>query len=358
VRIARVEIERDPGRVVAAIGSTVLVVAALWILWPIAAPILWAGLVSYLLWPLNERVQRRLAGRRSAAAMLMSIGALFGLLVPLVLIGFAFARQSIDLAHRASEIRLADELRRLPWLSNVGHWVQTRSPIGPEVIRERALSALGSSLELLASRLGAVFAGALGIVVGLALTLFVMFFLLRDGKNVMHTFLASLPFDEDRKHSFVIHVGAITRGLVVGSLVTAILQGTLVGVAFAILGIPSAVVFGVISALVSVLPVGTALVWVPTAVVLLIQGRIGAAIFLTLWGILVVGLIDNILRPRIVSGRAKVPALPVFLGIVGGISSFGVLGLIVGPVILVLAVELVAEIAKTRQQAREAAAPV
>lgn len=346
--IQKVEVERNPERAVAAIGSALLLLLALWVLRPIAAPVLWAVLVGYLLWPLYERTRRLMRGKSSTAAIAVSVLTLFGLLVPLVLTGFAFARQSIELAQRLSKMHLSDVIHRIPWLTHVIEWAQANSPIGAEALRERATAALGSTLEVLAARVGQVFAGAMGVVTGLALTLFVMFFVLRDGQKITHAFLSALPFDEARKQRFVVHVGEITRGIVVGSLATAIAQGTLVGVAFAILGLPSAVVFGVIAAFVSVLPIGTALVWVPTAIVLALQGRFGAAAFLTLWGIFVVSVVDNLIRPRIVSGRANVPALPVFLGIVGGIASFGLLGLIVGPIVLVLAVELIAELAKGR----------
>lgn len=346
----RVEIERAPGRAFAVFASALLVVSAIWVVRPIAAPVFWAALVGYLLWPLNERVRRLMADRKSAAALTVSLLALFGLLVPLTVMGVAFAQQSVELAHRLSRLQAADELRRVPWLSNAVEWAQANSPVEANVLRERATDALGDTLTVLASRLGHVFAGAVGVVTGLALTLFVMFFLLRDGKSMMRTFLSAIPFDEERKERFVVHVGEITRGLVVGSLVTAAVQGALVGLAFAILGLPSPVVFGVIAALVSVLPIGTAIVWFPASVVLALMGRFGAAAFLMVWGIFVVSVVDNLIRPRIVSGRANVPTLPVFLGIIGGIASFGLFGLILGPVVLVLAVELVGELARTRQQ--------
>jgi predicted PurR-regulated permease PerM len=357
VRVERVVIERDPGRVVAAFGSALLFLVAIWVLRPIAAPLLWAALVGYLLWPLNERARRLTGGRKSAAALVVSLLALFGLLVPLLVIGASFAQQSVDLAHGLSKVQVADEIRRVPWLSNAIDWAQANSHIGGETLRQHATAALAGALTWLASRLGQVFAGAAGVITGLALTLFVMFFVLRDGKSALRTFLSALPFDEERKQRFVVHVGEITRGTVVGSLATAVVQGALVGVAFATLGLPSAVVFGVIAALVSVLPLGTAIVWVPASVVLVLLGRFGAAAFLVLWGVFVVSVIDNLIRPKIVSGRANVPTLPVFLGIVGGIASIGLLGLVVGPIVLVLAVELVAELSKARQEGTRASSP-
>jgi predicted PurR-regulated permease PerM len=125
--------------------------------------------------------------------------------------------------------------------------------------------------------------------------------------------------------------------MVYGTGLTALIQGILVGIAFFILGLASPVVFGVIAALASLLPVGgTALVWVPAVIVLGAQGRWGAMIFLFIWGVLLVSLVDNVVRPMLVSGRAAVGTLTVFIGVLGGIAAFGAIGLFLGPVVLAL----------------------
>jgi predicted PurR-regulated permease PerM len=129
--------------------------------------------------------------------------------------------------------------------------------------------------------------------------------------------------------------------VVLGMLLTAVAQGTLMGVGFALVGLPSPVVFGVLTAVASLVPlVGLALVWVPAVVVLFAQGRPGAAIFLLLWSVLFVGLVDNFLRPIFVSGRANISTLPIFLGLLGGLSAFGAIGMVGGPVLVALVIAL------------------
>src|SRR5262249_45500657 len=138
------------------------------------------------------------------------------------------------------------------------------------------------------------------------------------------------------------------------SLVTSLVQGVLVGTALAIVGLPSPVVFGVLAAIASLVPlVGTALVWVPAAIALIVQGRVGAAVFVLLWGVLVVSSADNFVRPLFLSGRAQISTLPVFLGLMGGLSAFGAIGMFLGPVIVALVIALLGFV----EEARAADAP-
>ncbi len=133
----------------------------------------------------------------------------------------------------------------------------------------------------------------------------------------------------------------MTRAIVVGTSVTALLQGALVGIGFTIASLPSPVVFGVLAALLSMLPVGgAALVWGPAAIWLFVDGRWGFGIFMLAWGLLLSGL-DNVLRPILISGRARISALGVFIGVVGGIPAFGAIGIIGGPVVLSLVLALI-----------------
>jgi predicted PurR-regulated permease PerM len=142
----------------------------------------------------------------------------------------------------------------------------------------------------------------------------------------------------------------VTRAIVVGTTMTAILQGILVGIGFTICSLPSPVVFAVLAALLSMLPVGgSALVWGPAAIWLFIEGRWGFGIFLLAWGFLVSGL-DNVVRPMLISGRAKISALAVFIGVLGGIPAFGPIGFIIGPVVLSLTLALIEFVEETRHQ--------
>jgi predicted PurR-regulated permease PerM len=129
--------------------------------------------------------------------------------------------------------------------------------------------------------------------------------------------------------------------VVFGSLLTALVQGALVGIGFALVGLPSPLVFGAVAAVTSLIPyIGTALIWVPAAGVLFLQGRWVAALFLIAWSVVVVSSADNVIRPLFISGRAQISTLPVFLGLIGGLSAFGAIGLVVGPVLVALTLTL------------------
>jgi predicted PurR-regulated permease PerM len=196
-------------------------------------------------------------------------------------------------------------------------------------------------LQSLASLGGKVFLGAVGTVFGFVLMVFLLFFIIRDGAGMWRTVRDLIPMTRQQKDKLFDHLAAVTRALVYGTGLTALIQGTLVGISFLIVGLPSALVFGVIAALAALLPFGgTALVWIPAAIALAAQGRWGATIFMVLWGALLVSLVDNVVRPMLVSGRAPVSTLTVFVGVLGGISAFGAIGLFLGPVVLALIIAL------------------
>jgi predicted PurR-regulated permease PerM len=148
------------------------------------------------------------------------------------------------------------------------------------------------------------------------------------------------PLDPDRREALLLRLARVTRAVVFGAGLTAMAQGLLVGIGFTIVGLPGPVVFGVLATVSALLPFGGAgLVWVPAVLYLLGAQRWGAAIFMLAWGV-VVSVSDNFIRPMIISRHTPVPTLVVFLGVLGGIAAFGLIGIVAGPVILVLASEL------------------
>jgi predicted PurR-regulated permease PerM len=179
--------------------------------------------------------------------------------------------------------------------------------------------------------------------------LFLLFYFLEDGDVMMARARLLIPLDEARKDRLFQQLSAVTRAIVFGTSMTALLQGVLIGIGFAIAGLPSPVVFGVLAALFSMLPVGGALlVWGPAVLWLFYDGRWGYAIFMLAWGLALAG-IDNILRPILISGRARISALAVFVGVLGGIPAFGAIGIIAGPVVLSLVLALIEFAEETRK---------
>ena len=188
---------------------------------------------------------------------------------------------------------------------------------------------------------GTVFLGAIGTLVSFMLTLFVLFFVLRDGPRFASAVVRMLPIEPALRGKLSRHLIDVTRAVFMGIGLTALVQGTLLGIGFAIAGLPSPLVFGVLGVLFALVPVvGTAVVWIPATLWLLIQGEPGYALFMAGWGVIVVGGVDNFLRPMLISGRVEVPTLAVFIGVMGGLSAFGFIGLFLGPIVLGLLVAL------------------
>jgi predicted PurR-regulated permease PerM len=317
------------------------------VLSPFAAPIAWALFIAFLIHPLHVRLTRVLRGRSALSAALLTVAVLILLLGPMAALGAAFAAQVGELLrqaqgyaaeHRPSE--LAD-LAGVPLLGPALAWLQDSAGFSLAQLEQWAVEGLNTVLKALASLGRQAFLGALGTVIGFALMMFILFFAIRDGKRLFETLRSLVPMTPAERARLVDHLAAVTRAMVYGTGVTALTQGALVAIGFAIVGLPSPIVFGVLAALFALVPLaGTPVVWVPAVVVLALQGRYYAALFLLLWGGFVT-TIDNVLRPWLVSGRAEIGALTVFLGVLGGIAAFGPIGVILGPLVLALAIALI-----------------
>ena len=334
-------------RVFGLAAAGVLAFALYRILEPFVGPVLWAGLLALLLVPANQRLRRALGGRRGAAALLITLAVALLVLVPVAVLAVVFARQAADLIGRLQDaavrhhIGQASDLLRIPLLDRAIAWLGQVAGVTNEQVEGWIVGGGKAVLQTLISVSGTFFAGALNAFVGLLVTLVLLFFFVRDGATMVRTLLVLIPLDEGRKAHLIEHLSAVTRAVVLGSLVTALAQGVLIGVGLAIVGLPSPVVFGVIGAGSSLVPlVGTALVWVPAAGVLALGGRWGAALFMALWGVLAVSSADNFIRPRFISGRAQVSTLAVLLGLMGGVGAFGAIGLFLGPLVVALVVAL------------------
>lgn len=334
-------------RVFALAAAAILCLALVRMIQPFLGAILWALFLAFMLAPLNLALTRVLGGRGGLAALLLTIASILLILLPAAYLGVAFARQAGELVGRIQElterhqISRLDDILRVPIFERQIERLSAYAPVGVRDIQAWLVESGQAMLRPIVAASGAILAGALGGAVQFFLMLFILFFFLRDGADMCRRALRLIPMDPGRKVTLVGHLAAVTRAVVVGMLLTAVAQGILQGIGFAIVGLPSPVVFGVLTAIVSLAPlVGPALVWAPAVVVLFAQGRLGAAIFLALWSVALVGTADNVLRPLVVSGRAQISTLPVFLGLMGGLSAFGLIGMVLGPVIVALVIAL------------------
>jgi predicted PurR-regulated permease PerM len=321
---------------------------ALWlILSPFLAAITWAAFLALLLYPVNAWLRARIVGGRRGAATVVTVLTPILILAPVTLLAITFVSQARTLmgllqsAAAQYQIHSLDDLQQFPWAAHFFEWLQASFGVSIADIQAWLVQHARELLERLAGLGGTVFLGALDTFVGFMLMLFVLFFLLLDGDRIVARVRALIPLPAGRKQQLIEHLVAVTRAVIYGIGVTAIIQGIMVGIGFAVTGLPSPVVFGALAALLAMIPVGgTVLVWVP-GVLWLGYGdnRWGWAIALLVWGIILAS-IDNVIRPLLISGRAEVSTFAVFLGVVGGLSAFGAIGLLLGPVLLSLVIAL------------------
>jgi predicted PurR-regulated permease PerM len=329
------------------IGSLLLVLAAvILILRPMSMPIAWALMLGFLMYPAHAKLTKKLGNRPTASAAVLTALTPIAVFVPLVMLGAAFADQVGE---------MTKAMQQSPGITDPTVWLdESQHPRSARLFTWFS-EQTGLDLADMHQYLRDGFERWAGVIAGLGgklalnvaetalkffLMLFVLFFTLRDGATWFRRLSSLLPLERPRGDELFSRLGKVTRAVVYGCGVTAAVQGTLVGTGFAITGLPGPVVFGVIATVSALLPFGgAALVWLPGALYLLASGHTGMGIFLLAWGG-VISVSDNFIRPLIISRYTPVPTLLVFLGVIGGVAAFGLLGFIAGPVILVLATEL------------------
>jgi predicted PurR-regulated permease PerM len=333
----------------------ILVVAYLLylVLAPFFAPIAWALFIGFLLHPTHAWIVKR-SGRPTVSAVLLTAATLVILVGPLTGLGAAFAAQVAELLRYAQQFAAehrapsAEDLTRIPVAGRVLAWLDENAGVSLAEVQAWGVEAARTVLGSLAALGQKAFLGALGTVVGFLLMLFILFFAIRDGRAMFSALRELVPMSRQDKERLFGHLASVLRAMVYGTGVTAMVQGALIAVGFAIIGLPSPIVFGVLAALLALVPMaGTPVVWVPAVIALVLQQRYGAALFMLAWGGFVV-TIDNFLRPWLVAGKAQVGTLTVFIGVLGGVAAFGPIGIFLGPLVLALGIALIQFAVETR----------
>jgi len=320
---------------------TVLFALALyWMLAPFWGALAWGICLAFLLTPLHGWLTRKLKGRAGLSAGIITALVPAVLAGPLVSLGVAFANQVADLVTRLQQQSLRfdsgllAQLEHYPFIGGLAEWLRQNLTATTEQLDGWLVSGAQMLLKSLAATGGNFVLSALSSVIHFFIMLFLLFFLLRDGRQMLGRVARLVPMNIQRRTELLKLIGDTTRAVVYGEIMTALAQGALVGIGFAIAGLPSAVVFGVLTAVLALLPVGgAAFVWAPAVVYLAATAQWGWAIFMLIWG-LGVSVSDNLMRPLLISIRAPVSTLAVFVGVIGGISAFGMIGVIIGPVLL------------------------
>lgn len=303
---------------------------------PFLAPLGWAAVVGVIFHSLNKRFERKWGSTRSA--VLITLGVTLILIVPVLLLAAMFVREGIVAAR---DIQEAMAEGRYGWFGHAWGWLASRlaaegvSVDMPGLVRQGA----GRAGEYMATELGAVIRNIVVFLFGLFVMLFALFYFLRDGDSILERFRHFLPFEETMTERMLAEARELIFASVTTSVAIAIVQGIVCGGAFAIVGLGSPIFWGVVMGFLSLLPVvGAWPVWIPAAIWLFSTGHAGRGVLLVLICGALGALIDNILRPVLLGGRASLNGLLVFISVLGGIAVFGVLGVVLGPIVVATAV--------------------
>lgn len=314
----------------------VVTIAFLWLTLDFIEPVFWAAVLAIIFNPLQRQLEGVVGGRKTHAAVISTIAILLVVFLPLVLVGVLVSQEALSLYKRIQEGNV-DVQGFLARASPILDDIAVRLGMDPAVIQQRIYEGAGSTAQLIATRAVVVGQNLLSVVAQLALMLYLLFFFLRDGEQLVATLNYAIPMGDGRQKMLFHRFASVTRATLKGSLLVGLAQGTLGGVLFWLLGIRAPFFWGVIMAMLSLLPlVGTAIVWAPAAVILMLSGSVTKGIFLLAGGVLVVGTVDNILRPLLVGRETRMPDYMVLLSTLGGLSVFGPAGFVAGPVVAAL----------------------
>lgn len=329
--------------------AVVLLYAAFKIIWPFITAILLAVILVILTFNLFRRVRIASRGSSNKAALVMLLGITVLIVIPAIILVTMLVQQANVVAEKLQSGEAQQMIRRIdatPYLGFIKRIAPNFDPatLSPERI---LLPALRQVPGFAARHGGALIGGLAGMLLGFALMLLSMFFFYTEGEEILAqlSILSPLPrrYDDEFRARFKDVIDATFRG----QLFTAIAQGVMTGVGLAIAQVPGAGFWGAVAALLSLIPmVGAAAVWVPASIYLLISASMGTRpwwqpLFMIGWGLLPVSLIDNVVRPWAMKGKAQLPAIPLLFSVLGGMQAFGIVGLVIGPLVFSLLMTII-----------------
>ncbi|HEX9023996.1 MAG TPA: AI-2E family transporter [Geobacteraceae bacterium] len=317
------------------------------VLSPFLAPLVWATAIGVITRPLYERLLNRCKGRKTAAAALMTLAIVLAVVLPLVGLIFALspeaalAYQYLERANGGAPGAALAGILRHP---AVAPWLERLRPLTRSLDLELdaiMVPAVKQGIGYLLNYSAGIVKDFVGFLIKLGLMVITLFFIYRDGTGFLRRFWKVVAIRESLRTAIVDTVVRVLGAVMYGIILTCLVQGALGGLGFWVAGLPAPILFGALMAVCALIPlVGTALIWVPGSLYLLIQGETLKGVLLLAWGVLAVSGIDNVIRPLFISGRAKLPLLVIVLGVLGGFVAFGFTGVVAGPVVLALCLVL------------------
>lgn len=319
----------------------VVTLAFLTILRPYGSAVLWAAILAVIFFKTKEWIRLRTGNRNGLAALLTLLLICLIVFTPLAIIAsslvneFNVVYRNLQEDNTSLSVVFADVIRHLPAWGQHLLAEYDLDDVG-EIQRKLSATVMQGSQFLAGSAL-AISKNTFGLAVGFGIMLYLLFFLLKDGSHLVALILRAIPLENQVKYRLFARFAAVARATVKGTVVVAVVQGVLGGVAFWFLGIQGSLLWGALMAFLSLVPaVGTALVWIPAAIYLFATGALLKGAILVAWFVVVVGLVDNILRPILVGKDIKMPDYLILIATLGGLAVYGINGFVIGPLIAAL----------------------
>ncbi|WP_334364750.1 MULTISPECIES: AI-2E family transporter [unclassified Bradyrhizobium] len=308
------------------------------VLQPFYGAVLWAIIIAVIFAPVNRALLRSMPGRPNLAALVTVLLIIAMVILPLAIVAASLVREATSLFGKiqSGEYDLAGYVQRIfdalpAWV--IG-WLERLNLTNLSGLRETLSSSLMKGGQILAPQALSIGVNTFEFVIGLGIMLYLMFFLMRDGRVLADRIKEAVPLGADHKTALFSRFADVVRATVKGGVLVAIAQGALGGLAFWFLGVHAPLLWAVLMAFLSLVPaIGAGLVWLPVAIYFLATGAIWQGLGLIAYGVLVIGLVDNVLRPFLVGKDTKLPDYVVLISTLGGIDVFGLNGFVIGPLI-------------------------
>lgn len=316
------------------VALAVFVYLVFLMVWPFLIPLAWAAVLVIVFHPVHARFERRFGPTRAAALSTAAVAVI--VVAPLIIVTTAFAREAIQ---AAGDVQRAFEEGHLAWFERAWEWVQRSA--GTERRFDVAATAVDVAKRVaayLAGQAGNLLQNVFGFIFDLVIVLFAAFFLFRDGDGLMDAIRRTLPVNRLLRERFIRQTSELVSATVSSAGIVAGVQGLLGGLLFAALGIDGPVFWGVVMMFFCLLPFGAWVVWLPAAILFFASGDWTRGLILAGFGFAVVSMVDNVLRPWLLSGRAQMNGLLVLISLLGGIQVFGALGVVMGPTLMATAI--------------------
>ena len=329
-----------------------------WILWPFYGSVFWGTVLAILFARPYRRLLTSMGQRRTLAALATVLIVLMIVILPLALISVLLLQEGFSVYERiqSGELNIGQYFQQvfdaLPaWVTDL---LDRFGLTNLGLMQERLSTGLVKSSQFLAAQALSIGQNTFHLIVNLFIVLYLLFFLLRDGDDLTKRIRNAMPLHPDQQRELLNRFTTVIRATVKGNVVVAIVQGALGGLIFWFLGVHAPVLWGVLMAFLSLLPVGSALIWLPVAIYFLVTGAIWQGVVLITFSVLVIGLVDNILRPILVGKDTKMPDYVVLISTLGGLAIFGLNGFVIGPVVAAMFIAVWDIVASSRAGLRKA----